>query len=1235
VKLQRLFQQQMDVRWRNLRNMASAATSKRFGGASAETVAHAVATGDDPVRAFQSWIDEAMRQVVLGVLPMSWMAPFISRAAAMAGERASALTAGDALRPAVSRVRTLQTMAVTELQGICEAVSQQCVRALASGMLSRQTPNQIARAMASVIDTVGKTRSQQLASFITVRAFAASTLDHLRAAGVSHVGILAERVRKSGPGLLTRDAAKKKAKKKKWAEPSDLVEVLTAGDDDVCPTCEDIADEGPYTLDDAEGLIPAHPNCVLPGMAVEGNVLAALKSSYSGPALEIETRSGRRLSVTGQHPILTSLGFVAAKDLREGMKLICKGTDVRWSFTSLVDANNNNGPILIEQIYDTLRAQGLCSVSPSGDDLHGDARHIDGDVDIVAVDWRLLCNVHSQSEKGRSKLVLPSAYARLVELVQFTTVNQFFARSLATTRSIPSTRALVLNQFARLLQDTPLQVLSLGSSAHTNIKFPKMLDQYVAFYSTLVRDLFERDAGLVLLDQSGKLSTLEDYLRSTGISNDAFQYIVHNASSYLQFLDDLVSRQPGLVEFDDVISLRSFHYNGPVYDLQTTTGSMVAQGIFESNCRCAFVPSADARYAHDAGPDDEARGPDGKWITGGGKSDKFVVAYHGTLMSAAKSIAKKGFVLKDYNKNSRFEDAGQYYKGERGHAIFVTNNKQTAILYAKSRADVGLPKAIGIVELHIPKNEWKKFKTDTLGNKDNTDKKAKNAYTTKIIPPEWVHKVSGYPDWYKLGGPLGNPVKIKDAEFVTMYLVTDLASHVVHDAGPDDEDRDDHGRWTSGGDSSFAKASKERRRLSNDPEGKEEVEDKYGLKHLKVNLAMDKMDEVYADTAKQTRDKELTSDEQKTVHAYQTKKALSEKLNAKLRAGGELDDKQTSVVKILDNVLKNSSLKEDHTLYRGLTGRAGRDLVSGLKPGDKLRDAGFMSTSLDEDTARGFSQGSKDQADLHVMRILADKGQQALLTGDRGGASVSDQEYETILPRNTSLEFNGKSTKGDITYYDFKIASKKLTKDYDPDQPRDDHGMWAGGFAGGPPLKTWQPPQSNEEWKSVAGQDHTIGEPPVPQPKTSSYTYTDKQTGQPVTRTSTSRVSSGVIMREKDGRTWIIKPTNGYGGYRYTFPKGGVEEGLHPQANAIKEAFEETGLKARITGFAGDYAGDTGVTRMYHAVRETGHPKDKGWETEKVRLAHPAELPLLLNRSRDKKIAGQHINPAMLDQGRL
>lgn len=156
----------------------------------------------------------------------------------------------------------------------------------------------------------------------------------------------------------------------------------------------------------------------------------------------------------------------------------------------------------------------------------------------------------------------------------------------------------------------------------------------------------------------------------------------------------------------------------------------------------------------------------------------------------------------------------------------------------------------------------------------------------------------------------------------------------------------------------------------------------------------------------------------------------------------------------------------------------------------------------------------------------------------------------------------------------------------------------------GVPFKAWDDaPTTPEGWASVVGQNPDIAEPPMPKLEPN------------------QRLGSGVIIREPDGRVWITKPTNGFGGYLHTFPKGGVEEGLSAQANAIKEAFEETGLQVRITGFAADVKRSTSQARYYFAERTGGTPTAHGWESEAVVLAPPETLPKLLNAYVDQDLA--------------
>jgi ADP-ribose pyrophosphatase YjhB (NUDIX family) len=156
---------------------------------------------------------------------------------------------------------------------------------------------------------------------------------------------------------------------------------------------------------------------------------------------------------------------------------------------------------------------------------------------------------------------------------------------------------------------------------------------------------------------------------------------------------------------------------------------------------------------------------------------------------------------------------------------------------------------------------------------------------------------------------------------------------------------------------------------------------------------------------------------------------------------------------------------------------------------------------------------------------------------------------------------------------------------------------------GGKPVVSFKPPK---DWSTVEGQNHDLNEVDFVAP-------------------AGKKLASGLVMVEPDGRVWLAKPKGGYGGYEHTFPKGGLEEGLHPQANAIKEAYEETGLRGHIVAHLGDYEGDTSVTRYYLARRAAGAPQEHGWESEAVLLAHPEDLPKLLNKQRDRTIAADMI----------
>jgi 8-oxo-dGTP pyrophosphatase MutT (NUDIX family) len=116
------------------------------------------------------------------------------------------------------------------------------------------------------------------------------------------------------------------------------------------------------------------------------------------------------------------------------------------------------------------------------------------------------------------------------------------------------------------------------------------------------------------------------------------------------------------------------------------------------------------------------------------------------------------------------------------------------------------------------------------------------------------------------------------------------------------------------------------------------------------------------------------------------------------------------------------------------------------------------------------------------------------------------------------------------------------------------------------------------------------------------------------------QAAAGAVVREADGRIWLVAPSNGFGGYTVTFPKGRVEPGLSLQATAIREVWEESGLLVEPVAWLGDFPRTQTFTRFYIARRVGGHPAHMGWESQAVHLVTPGQAHGLLHRDTDRAV---------------
>lgn len=154
------------------------------------------------------------------------------------GSRSQFLESSFAAPERVSKLRMLYTRSYEDLKGITSQMANKMSRILSSGLANGEGPMNVARQMNKMISAITRDRANVLARTEMIHAHAEGQLD-----GMSDLGV---------------------------SEATAQVEFSTSGDDGVCPECEDL--EGTvYTVAEARGIIPVHPNCRCAWMPVVGD----------------------------------------------------------------------------------------------------------------------------------------------------------------------------------------------------------------------------------------------------------------------------------------------------------------------------------------------------------------------------------------------------------------------------------------------------------------------------------------------------------------------------------------------------------------------------------------------------------------------------------------------------------------------------------------------------------------------------------------------------------------------------------------------------------------------------------------------------------------------------------------------------------------------------------------------------------------------------------------------------
>lgn len=239
----------------------------------------------------------------------------------------------------------------------------------------------------------------------------------------------------------------------------------------------------------------------------------------------------------------------------------------------------------------------------------------------------------------------------------------------------------------------------------------------------------------------------------------------------------------------------------------------------------------------------------------------------------------------------------------------------------------------------------------------------------------------------------------------------------------EDQERDDHGRFGSGGGDSF------RRNREADIASHEVSTLVPGGGTIRDENIHDSLMDVQGGYIES-----LSKDQLQAVADYQSEIVYSE-INDGLRQGTDLSPERADTVAALDKIIGSSEL-DQITLYRGIVDSDGR--FENIFAGDTLKEPGYSSTSPNPLVAESFSENQNADGDPVVLVISAAAGQPGiaadLCTERLTGANLLAPDEmmnelagwtrmnEVILPRDLTMNVNSVKVADNIKYVNVSIG---------------------------------------------------------------------------------------------------------------------------------------------------------------------------------------------------------------------
>ena len=373
---------------------------------------------------------------------------------------------------------------------------------------------------------------------------------------------------------------------------------------DTCDWCLMLASRGFVYYTEADARAGNHQNCIVGDTEVFGSdVLGATRRHYQGPLIHITTTEGHNLTVTPNHPILTTRGWVAANDINNGDYLFSADLG-HGNGVSVPD--EHDAPPTIEDVFSSLaflNPLGLRSVPTTAEDFHGDGI-ADGEVDIVWADGLLKHMGHPATRKPPVHKNLATAHfdksLMCLALSRGSALDVGIQRSMRTTSSIMRGDGLRgslfgshsgCSDFTSGAATTPLNTGSVKPTVYGRSRNTITLGKSIGTLARLVasREVFWHGV-------TNAVSTPN----TCDIDADSLEMFAKDIGVASEFSGDAGERLPSGIQLCRVIEKSVSVSTCHVYNLTTSSSWYFANGIITHNCDCIAVPGRGGNSFDDA-----------------------------------------------------------------------------------------------------------------------------------------------------------------------------------------------------------------------------------------------------------------------------------------------------------------------------------------------------------------------------------------------------------------------------------------------------------------------------------------------------------------------------------------------------------------------------------------------------------------------------------------------------------